>query len=464
MAVFNLKEAKPAPSNAKGIAVWLKDNLFSTPLNVAMTLLGIAFLFWVIPPFVHWAYIDANFAGTTKADCSGDGACWVFIKMKLDMFIYGFYPSDARWRLNFIVVLFIALLIFYNFIKNTKIKFAFFNIFIVSAIFLTVGVYKINYMISINKIIVFLFFFIILYLFKKIKSNAFKAFFLILYLLSSYYLLYGMFALDYFSITNKIIAIILFGLLLSSFILIKDTSIRILLTLLFIVIAIFLTLGVTYVEPIPTDKWGGLMLTIAVASVGIICSFPIGIIVAFGRASNLPIIRSICITYVEFIRGVPLITILFMSSIILPLFFPEGMTFNKLLRALIGITLFQAAYVAEIIRGGLQSIAKGQYEAADAIGLPYWHKMLLVILPQALKVAIPNLVGAFISLFQDTTLVLIIGLFDLLAMVRITAADSHWLGMETEGYVFVTFVFWVFCYGMSKYSIALERRFDTNLK
>ncbi|MDN5377707.1 MAG: ral L-amino acid transport system permease protein, partial [Sulfurospirillum sp.] len=158
------------------------------------------------------------------------------------------------------------------------------------------------------------------------------------------------------------------------------------------------------------------------------------------------------------------ITILFMSSIILPLFFPEGMTFDKLLRALIGITLFQAAYVAEIIRGGLQSIPKGQYEAADAVGLSYWQKMLLVILPQALKVAIPNLVGAFISLFQDTTLVLIIGLFDLLAMVRITAADSSWLGMETEGYVFVTIVFWAFCYGMSRYSISLEKRFDTNLK
>lgn len=140
------------------------------------------------------------------------------------------------------------------------------------------------------------------------------------------------------------------------------------------------------------------------------------------------------------------------------------MTFDKLLRALIGITLFQAAYVAEIIRGGLQSIPTGQYEAADAVGLSYWQKMLLVILPQALKVAIPNLVGAFISLLQDTTLVLIIGLFDLLAMVRITAADSTWLGMETEGYVFVTFVFWAFCYGMSRYSQKLEKQFDTNLK
>lgn len=361
MAVFKLKEAKPAPSSTKGVGVWLRENLFSTPLNVAMTLLGIAFLLWVIPPFVHWAYLDANFTGTTKADCTGDGACWVFIKMKLDMFIYGFYPKAEVWRLNLAFGLFFILIGIFKFLKSNKLKFIAFNVYLVIAVILFIG-------------------------------------------------------------------------------------------------------GIFGLELIPTDKWGGLMLTIAVASVGIICSFPIGIIIAFGRASNLPIIRSVCITYVEFVRGVPLITILFMSSIILPLFFPEGMTFDKLLRALIGITLFQAAYVAEIIRGGLQSISKGQYEAADAIGLPYWYKMLLVILPQALKVAIPNLVGAFISLFQDTTLVLIIGLFDLLAMVRITAADSNWLGMETEGYVFVTLIFWVFCYGMSRYSIALERRFDTNLK
>ncbi len=206
------------------------------------------------------------------------------------------------------------------------------------------------------------------------------------------------------------------------------------------------------------------MLTIVVAAVGIVAAFPLGVILALGRASHLPIIRSISVTYIEFIRGVPLITILFMSSIILPLFFPEGVSFDKLLRALIGIAMFEAAYIAENIRGGLQSIPKGQYEAADAIGLSYWQKMGLVILPQALKVAIPNLVGVSIALFQDTTLVMIIGLFDLLAMVRLSAADSYWLGYETEGYVFVTFIFWFFCYSMSNFSQKLEKRFNTNLR
>lgn len=361
MAVYEQKEVRPAPSNTKGVVHWFKDNMFSTPLNTAMSFLGFAFLFWVIPPFVQWAYTDANFVGDSREQCTGDGACWIFVRAKMDMFMYGFYPESEVWRLNTAFALFIPLIAVFKFFKNVKIQFTAFTLYFIIAFFLVNGGF--------------------------------------------------------------------FGL-----------------------------------EQVPTEKWGGLMLTIVVAAVGIVFSFPIGIIVAFGRASNLPIIRSVCVSYVEFIRGVPLITILFMSSVILPLFFPEGITFDKLLRALIGITLFQAAYVAEIIRGGLQSIPKGQYEAADAIGLSYWQKMLLVILPQALKVAIPNLVGAFISLFQDTTLVLIIGLFDLLAMVRITSGDSNWLGMETEGYVFVTIVFWVFCYGMSEYSKRVEKRFDTNLK
>ncbi len=362
MAVYEPKPTREAPSSAKGIIHWLKENLFSTPMNVALTFLGLAFLFWIIPPFIKWAYINANFAGNSKADCTGDGACWVFIKMKLDMFMYGFYPKEEVWRLKTALGLFLALVIVVKFfIKNLKIRFALITLYFITSLILVNG---------------------------------------------------GLFGL----------------------------------------------------ETVPTDKWGGLMLTIVVAAVGIVFSFPIGIIIAFGRASDLPIIRSVSVTYIEFIRGVPLITILFMSSIILPLFFPEGVTFDKLLRALIGITLFQAAYVAENIRGGLQSIPKGQYEAADAVGLSYWQKMLLVILPQALKVAIPNLVGSFIALFQDTTLVLIIGLFDLLAMVRVAAADSHWLGMETEGYVFVTVVFWIFCYGMSRYSQKIEKQFNTDLK
>jgi len=156
--------------------------------------------------------------------------------------------------------------------------------------------------------------------------------------------------------------------------------------------------------------------------------------------------------------------LLFMASVILPLFFPEGMDFDKLLRALIGITLFQAAYIAEVVRGGLQAIPKGQYEAADALGLTYWKSMGLIILPQALKISIPNLVGSFISLFKDTTLILIIGLFDILAMVTLTNNDTNWLGFETEGYVFVTMIYWIICFSMSRYAKSIEDKFNTDHK
>ncbi|WP_022942479.1 amino acid ABC transporter permease [Psychromonas hadalis] len=214
-------------------------------------------------------------------------------------------------------------------------------------------------------------------------------------------------------------------------------------------------------ETVGTEKWGGLMLTLVVAAVGIIASFPIGIVLALGRQSDMPIVKTLCIGFIEFIRGVPLITILFMASVVLPLFFSDGIDFDKLLRALIGITLFQAAYIAEVVRGGLQAIPKGQYEAAKSLGLGYWQGMIFIILPQALKISIPNLVGSFISLFKDTTLVLIIGLFDILAMVTLTNSDTLWLGYEIEGYVFVTFIYWVICFSMSQYSKSIERKFNT---
>ena len=219
--------------------------------------------------------------------------------------------------------------------------------------------------------------------------------------------------------------------------------------------------GFGILMPVSTDQWGGLLLTLIIASVGIIVSFPIGVLLALGRQSNLKVIKLFSTLFIEFIRAVPLITILFMASFVLPLFLESGNYFDKLLRALIGIALFQAAYFAEVVRGGLQAIPRGQYEAADAIGLSYFQKNILIILPQALKISIPNIVGSSISLFKDTTLVLIIGLFDMLAMVNLTSNDPYWLGRETEGFVFVTIVMWTILYTMSRYSRKLELRFNT---
>ncbi len=217
-------------------------------------------------------------------------------------------------------------------------------------------------------------------------------------------------------------------------------------------------------EPVETSLWGGLFLTLVIAIVGIVASLPIGIVLALGRRSNMPVVKSLCVGFIELWRGVPLITVLFMSSVMFPLFMPEGVNFDKLVRALVGVMLFSAAYMAEVIRGGLQAIPKGQYEAADALGMSYWKSMCLIILPQALKIVIPGIVNTFIGLFKDTTLVLIIGLFDFLGMAQAVATNPDWLGFSIEGYVFVAFGFWIFCFGMSRYSMHLEGKLATGHK
>ena len=213
-----------------------------------------------------------------------------------------------------------------------------------------------------------------------------------------------------------------------------------------------------------TDQWGGFLLTFILASIGIVAALPIGILLALGRRSRLPVVRIISVTFIEFWRGTPLITILFMASVMLPLFFPSGVDFDKVARALIGITLFQSAYTAEAIRGGLQAISRGQYEAADALGISYWKKNIFIILPQALKISIPGIVNTFLELFKDTSLVAIIGLFDLLNMAQAASRSSQWKGYDLEAYVFAALIFFMCCYGMSKYSQSLERKLETEHK
>lgn len=341
---------------------WLHQNLFSSVFNTLLTLGSLYLLYLLLPPLVQWAILDANWQGTTRDDCTGGGACWVFVKVRFSQFLYGFYPETEYWRVN-LAFLLIVLLVTALLIEHFP------------------------------------------------KKNWLGAFTLFGYPFIAFYLFYGG----------------SYGLLL-----------------------------------VETARWGGLMLTLTLASIGMVLSLPLGVLLALGRrADNLPLVKALCVVFIEIIRGVPLITILFMASVMLPLFFPEGVNFDKLLRALIGIVLFQSAYMAEVIRGGLQAIPKGQYEAAEALGLGYWQSMLLVILPQALKTVIPGIVNTFISLFKDTTLVLIIGLLDVLGMVQAALADPHWLGYSTEGYVFAGFIFWIFCFGMSRYSQYLERKLRT---
>ena len=234
----------------------------------------------------------------------------------------------------------------------------------------------------------------------------------------------------------------------------------------FPIIAYFLLAGGLGLPEVETPLWGGLMITLVISFVGIAVSLPLGIILALGRRSKMPIIKMLSVGFIELIRGVPLVTVLFMASVMLPLFLPPGVTFDKLLRALIGVALFASAYMAEIVRGGLQAIPKGQYEGADSLGLGYWQKMGLIVLPQALKMVIPNIVSSFISLLKDTSLVYIIGMFDLLGVVRQNFSDANWASAQTPktGLIFAAFVFWIICFSMSRYSQSVERRLDTSHK
>ncbi|HZN85424.1 MAG TPA: amino acid ABC transporter permease [Burkholderiales bacterium] len=215
--------------------------------------------------------------------------------------------------------------------------------------------------------------------------------------------------------------------------------------------------GLPYVE---NERWGGLVLTLLLATFGLAFAFPISILLALGRRSQLPAVRALSVAWIELVRGVPLISLLFMASVMLPLFLPEGVSIDKLLRALIAMIVFAAAYLAEVVRGGLQAIPHGQLEAADALGLGYWRKTLLVVLPQALRIAIPPLVNTFIGLFKDTSLVVIIGLFDLLSSIKVALGEPAWSGFGVEAYLFASLVYFVFCYAMSRYSQNLERELE----
>ena len=223
------------------------------------------------------------------------------------------------------------------------------------------------------------------------------------------------------------------------------------------------TLGIyiPILEEIDTRVWGGLSLTFIMAIFSMLFCFPLGIILALGRRSDLPVIKYFSVGFIEFWRGVPLITVLFMASVMFPLFLPADTYVDKLLRCIIGITLFEAAYMAEVIRGGLQALPKGQYDAAKSLGMGYWEMNVLIILPQALKIVIPGIANTFIALFKDTPLILVVGLLEFLGMINLAKANPDWLGFAAEGYVFAAAVYWIFCFSMSRYSQKLEVRFST---
>ncbi len=407
---------QPPPGSTVGPLAWGRQRLFSSPMNSAITIVTLLFLAWALPPIIRWLFIDAVWSGENReaclpADGQEVGACWAFIRAKFGQILFGRYPIEERWRVELTGLFFVVGLVM---MAVPKIPYKGATAYLTLVVFPIVG-------------------FFLLYGgtgFNPLPLAIVAAILLVLFFLPGF--------------SHKRAVTVALGLILP--LLIAD--------------AVFGTINLPVVE---TSLWGGLMVTLVVAVTGIVASLPLGILLALGRKSKLPVVKFASVVFIEFWRGVPLITVLFMASVMLPLFLPTGVNFDKLLRALIGVALFSAAYMAETVRAGLQAIPKGQYEAAAAMGLGYWPSMRLIILPQALKIVIPGIVNSFISLFKDTSLVLIIGLFDLLGIIQFNFQDANWSTPNTAktGFVFAALVFWVFCFGMSRYSQYMERRLNT---
>ncbi len=339
---------------------WLRRNLFSSVTNTLLTLLVLVLLWLVVPPIFDWAIKNATIAGSSRADCTGDGACWVFIKLRLHTFFWGHYPDEELWRLVAVAGLLIAF---------------------------AAPVMR-----------------------ERVRHR-------------------GLFVLLLLTVFPVLAGVLLVG-------------------------------GIAGLPYVDTNLWGGLMLCVIISFVTVAGALPLGILLALGRRSQLPVIRIFSIGFIELWRGVPLLTVLFMSAVMVPLFLPYGVSVDRLIRAMVAFTLFNAAYMAETVRGGLQGVPEEQEEAAYSLGLKWWQVQFFVTLPQALRIVVPGIVNNIVDLFKDTSLVTIIGLVDLLGAVNLSLKDPAWLGLAMEGYVFVAVLFFICCFAMSSYSRRLERRLN----
>ncbi|WP_011580454.1 MULTISPECIES: amino acid ABC transporter permease [Chelativorans] len=484
------KQPLPPPPSEFGIVATFRKNLFATPLDSVITIVLGLFTAWAAWRLIQWGISAAVFTGGNREAClateGGEvGACWAFVRAKLGQFLYGIYPLSQRWRVDLVFILLVALMLPLAIptapFKRLNAVLLVLVLPFVALVLLTGGNIGIN-----GGWVAFLF---TLAAFAsrvlaagnvKASPNLLKtagslALLALVVLLAANFVSSGRVTLlDFRFSTLSLLAFLLaIGSIAASILSAlrageprHASPLRVLAPPLLSAVLIAVLAADFGLQHVPTSQWGGLMLTLVVALTGIAASLPLGILLALGRRSHLPAVRLFSIIFIEFWRGVPLITVLFMSAFMIPLLLPEGVTFNQLLRALIGVAIFSAAYMAEVIRGGLQAIPKGQYEGAEALGLGYWQMMRLVIMPQAIKLVIPGIVNTFIGLFKDTSLVYIIGLADLLGTVRRGFSDPNWITPTTAatGLVFAGFVYWLFCFGMSRYSMFMERRFDTGHK
>lgn len=415
--------AGPPPTRQSGAVLWLRENLFSGPVNIALTLGALAVIWYLASGIFPWLRASV-WTANNLSECrsiitasfgeGATGACWAMVRERWTQFVFGFYPSHLYARPVLAFVLLLAALAPVLFPRVPRLMLAFTAIYPALAYWLLWGgTVWWPAMIVAGPVLGWL----------ALRSLAHQV--------------SGALAM----------------------------AAAVAVTLIWWALAVGPVSGTLEgviplsIEAVRSDRFGGFLLSITIGVAGIAMSLPLGIVLALARRSNMFIVKTLAVIFIEFIRGVPLITLLFVASLLLNYFLPPGTNFDIVLRVVIMVTLFAAAYMAEVIRGGLAALPRGQYEAADALGLDYWQAQRLIILPQALKISIPGIVSTFIGMFKDTTLVVFVGLLDpLKGITDSVRASTDWKGIYWEPYIFVGAIFFVFCYAMSRYSMHLEQR------
>ncbi len=415
-------EPSTPPLSEVGIVGWIRENLFNGWLNATLTIISILGIFFALYEVLPWM-IRSSWTATSLDECRKaiaatygegvDGACWAVIRERYLQLFYGFYPADSYWRPNLAFILMLAALAPILFPAVPRIVLLFSAGYPFLAFWLLWGG-------SIWGPLAVIAGFVIGYVITTKLTDRYGL------LVGGISAVAGTVAWWFFAAEK-----------------VADLAHSV------------LPIGL---RPVESAQLGGFMLSIAIGVTGIAASLPLGILLALGRKSDMLIVKSVCVGFIEFIRGVPLITLLFVASTLLNIFLPPGTSFDVVLRVVVMVTLFASAYIAEVIRGGLAALDRGQHEAADSLGLDYWKSMRLIILPQALKISIPGIVSTFIGLFKDTTLVSIIGLLDPIGLTTSIRANFAWNGIIWELYCFVGLMFFIFCFSMSRYSMYLERK------
>jgi general L-amino acid transport system permease protein len=409
------------PIGETGLIKWTRENLFSNWLNSILTLVALYFISNVLINILPWLF-GGNWGASSLRQCrdeTGSAACFAVLAVRWKQLIFGFYPSEEYWRP--VITFFLMILALVPVLFSKFFKFLWVSIFYPGiAVWLLWG------------------------------GSFWPTFSFYFGLFSSIYL-YSILGQKFkFSMSKSLLGSLCFFIAFNIFLsgpvhLALESIVNIRL------------------PPVESSQFGGFLLSVLLGVTSISVCFPIGILLALGRQSNLPLVTMICVGFIEFVRGVPLITLLFVASVLLNYFLPPGTSFDLILRVLIMLTLFSAAYQAEVIRGGIAALPVGQYEAANSMGLTYWQSQRLIIMPQALKVSIPGTTNNFIAIFKDTTLVSIIGLLDPVGMASAIRADQTWNGIYWELFVAIGSLYFIFCFGMSRYSLYLERQLQTDL-